>query len=118
MYALAFSTTERSAGPVEREVTESHIEQELQPVLQFDEQPVTNGVLDFVEPEVAQDVGVVRQTLWRWRQDKKIPPGHRYRDRQILYSQEELNEIREFAHKLEPLSADDDPNQKKLFETR
>lgn len=57
----------------------------------------------FTANEVANDVGVVRQTLWRWRQKGKIPKGHRYRDRQILFTPEERELIREFAHKLEPL---------------
>jgi len=81
--------------------------------------PVTvNGQDFFTATEVAEDVGVVRQTLWRWRQDRKVPPGHRYRDRQILYSEDELIEIREFAHKLEPLGSDKHPDQKTLFETK
>ena len=80
--------------------------------------PVTvNGKEFFTATEVAEDVGVVRQTLWRWRQESKIPAGHRYRDRQILFSLKELDEIRQFAHKLEPLGSDENPNQKKLFET-
>lgn len=57
----------------------------------------------FTATEVADDVGVVRQTLWRWRQKGKIPKGHRYRDRQILFTHQEREQIREFAHKLEPI---------------
>ena len=76
-----------------------------------------NGQSYFTATEVAKDVGVVRQTLWRWRQEGKIPPGNRYRERQILYSEDELNQIRAFAHKLEPLETHEDPRQGKLFET-
>jgi len=77
-----------------------------------------NGRRFFTATEVAKEVEVVRQTLWRWRQDKKIPPGHRYRNRQILYSEEELDDIRDFAYKLEPISADDVSSQKMLFESK
>ncbi len=69
----------------------------------------------FTATEVTEDVGVVRQTLWRWRQQGKIPAGYRYRGRQILYSENELEGIREFANKLEPLSKDESPSQQRLF---
>lgn len=74
------------------------------------------GAEYFTATEAAEDVGVVRQTLWRWRQEGKIPLGHRYRDRRILFSERELVAIREFAHKLQPLGIAEDPNQKRLFD--
>jgi predicted DNA-binding transcriptional regulator AlpA len=52
--------------------------------------------------DIQRDVGVARQTLWRWRKDRKIPQGRRYRDRQVLFTQEEVDEIREYANRLEP----------------
>lgn len=58
--------------------------------------------------EVAAEVGVTRQTLWRWRRAGKIPAGYRFRNRQVLYTGEECRQIREFANHLEPLSADND----------
>lgn len=76
---------------------------------------IVNDKQFFTATEVAEDVGVVRQTLWRWRQQGKIPAGHRYRDRQILFSEAELEKVRTFAHKLEPLEADEDPGQQRLF---
>jgi hypothetical protein len=60
----------------------------------------------FTASEIADDVGVVRQTLWRWRLSGKIPKGYRFRDRQILFTREEREIIRDYAHKLEP--AEDD----------
>ncbi len=63
-----------------------------------------NGRKFFTATEVAEDFGVVRQTLWRWRQQSKIPAGHRFRDRQILFTTRELQTIRDFANKLEPLT--------------
>lgn len=52
--------------------------------------------------DVVRDIGVSRQTLWRWRQDGKVPPGRRYRDRQILFTAAELEQIREYANRIEP----------------
>ena len=62
------------------------------------------GVTYFTSAEVARVVGVSRQTLWRWRQEGKIPAGRRYRDRQVLFTQTELDLIRHYAHRIEPLS--------------
>ena len=52
--------------------------------------------------EVARHVGVSRQTLWRWRHARKVPAGRRFRDGQIVFTPEELDQIREFAARLEP----------------
>ncbi|MGE0490455.1 MAG: helix-turn-helix transcriptional regulator [Vulcanimicrobiota bacterium] len=63
-----------------------------------------NGDQFFRLGEVAEAVGVCRQTLWRWRQDGKIPEGRRYREKQLLYTHEELEAVREFANRMEPAS--------------
>jgi hypothetical protein len=34
--------------------------------------------------EVVKRLNVTRQTLWRWRQQGKIPAGHRYRGREVV----------------------------------
>jgi predicted DNA-binding transcriptional regulator AlpA len=52
--------------------------------------------------EVAEEVGVSRQTLWRWQQEQKIPPGKRYRGRMLVFTADEVDEIREYADRLEP----------------
>ncbi len=54
--------------------------------------------------EIADEVGVSRQTLWRWRLENKIPMGHRFRGRQIVFTLEEYEAIREFANRIEPIS--------------
>ena len=60
-----------------------------------------NGVDFFTSAEVAAAAGVTRQTLWRWRLDRRIPQGRRYRDRMILYTAAEREEVCQFAHRLE-----------------
>jgi predicted DNA-binding transcriptional regulator AlpA len=55
--------------------------------------------------EVLVDTGVSRQTLWRWRQDGKVPAGHRFRDRQLLFDEEDLDAIRSYASHVEPVQS-------------
>ena len=53
--------------------------------------------------ELAEELGISRQTLWRWRKQGKVPAGHKYRDGQVLFTTEEASRVREYAHQLEPL---------------
>ena len=55
--------------------------------------------------EVAKHVGVSRTTLWRWRHKGKIPLGRRYRNGLILLSPVEVQIVRNYADKLEPISS-------------
>lgn len=67
--------------------------------------------------ELVAQLGVSRQTLWRWRQDGKIPAGHRFRGRQWFFTAAEVELVREYAFRIEPI----DPgsiNQLKLFNGR
>lgn len=48
-------------------------------------------------------LNVSRQTLWRWRSKGKVPAGHRYCGRQILFTSAEAQEIRQFANRIEPI---------------
>ncbi len=52
--------------------------------------------------EVCRDLQVSRQTLWRWRQEGKVPLGRRYRDHQVLFTADEVEIIRSYANRLEP----------------
>lgn len=72
------------------------------------------GVSYHSAADVARQVGVTRQTLWRWRQDGKVPVGRRYRDKQILFTAAELEQIRDYANRIEPLSVEN-PGQMQLF---
>jgi excisionase family DNA binding protein len=53
--------------------------------------------------EVSDELGVSRQTLWRWREKGNIPAGLRYRTRQVLFKRDEVEAIRQFANRLEPI---------------
>lgn len=70
----------------------------------------------FTAADIQRDLGVARQTLWRWRKNGKIPQGRRYRDRQVVFTRQEIEVIREYSNRLEPADASDD--QLKLFKSR
>jgi predicted DNA-binding transcriptional regulator AlpA len=72
------------------------------------------GVAYFSATDIYRDLGIVRQTLWRWRRARTIPQGRRYRGRQIVFTKEEVEEIRQFANRLEPAELSD-TDQLKLF---
>lgn len=57
----------------------------------------------FTNSEVSEELGVSRQTLWRWREKGRIPTGLRYRTRQVLFKKAEVEVIRQFANHLEPI---------------
>ena len=62
-----------------------------------------NNISYLSASEVIEDLEVTRQTLWRWRQEGKIPAGHRLRDRKVVFSPDEVDEIRVFANQVEPI---------------
>ena len=74
-----------------------------------------DGVEYVAASEVSRQVEVSRQTLWRWRREGKIPSGHRYRDGRVLFTLEELHEIREHAFKVEPID-EESQDQMSLFQ--
>lgn len=68
----------------------------------------------FSAVEICKELCVSRTTFWRWRAEGRIPNGKRYRGKRVLFNEEELQAIREFANRLEPVEP---PNrsQMKLF---
>ena len=57
----------------------------------------------YTNSEIADELKVSRQTLWRWRDNGSIPPGWKYRTRQVLFTTDEVEAIRHFANRLEPI---------------
>jgi hypothetical protein len=79
--------------------------------------PVTiEGEVYYTNAEVADELRVSRQTLWRWREKGFIPVGLRYRTRQVLFSSIEVEAIRQYANKLVPIElGTGSPRQIALF---
>ncbi len=73
-----------------------------------------DGVEYYSQAQVLKDLRISRQTLYRWRQEGKIPVGHLYRGTRIIFTAEEVEAIRLFANRVEPLDPTD-ANQLKLF---
>jgi hypothetical protein len=73
------------------------------------------GVKYFTAADIHRDLGIVRQTLWRWRRAGNIPSGRRYRDRRIVFTKQEVEAIREYANRLEPADSTN-ANQLRLFD--
>jgi hypothetical protein len=73
-----------------------------------------DGIVYFPATEVAAILRISRQTLWRWRRAGKIPLGHRFRDGQTFFTQNEVEDIRGFALRIEPISGID-RDQLELF---
>jgi transposase-like protein len=67
--------------------------------------------------DLAQELGITRQTLWRWRHEGKIPEGHRFRNNRIFFAAEDAQAVREYATKFEPAMSTQ-LNQLKLFNGR
>ena len=66
-----------------------------------------NGIKYLSATELLDAVDVTRQTLWRWRQEGKIPAGHRFRGRQVVFSPDEVAAIEEYANRIEPIDSAD-----------
>jgi hypothetical protein len=62
-----------------------------------------DGVVYFPVGLVCHDLHLSRATLWRWRRDGKVPAGTLYRDRQVVFTSDEVDSIRRYANRLEPL---------------
>ena len=73
------------------------------------------GIVYLSSTEVLSELQISRQTLWRWRQNGKVPSGNRFRDGRLLFSLHEVNQIREFAHRIEPAEVGDN-SQLQLFD--
>ena len=61
-----------------------------------------DGVKYYSTAEVLEATGVSRQTLWRWRQEGRVPFGHHFRDGQVLFAESEYNDILAHSKRVEP----------------
>ena len=75
-----------------------------------------DGVTYLNVTEVAEEMKVSRQTLWRWRREGSIPAGNRYRGSEILFSPAEVDAIRRFAFGVQPIDQPAGPDQISLFQ--
>ncbi len=77
--------------------------------------PVTlDGTTYYSVSEVADALGVSRQTIWRWRSDGKVPLGRKLGGRQVVFREQEVEQIRQHAFRLEPIEMGA-PDQLGLF---
>ncbi|NPU83228.1 MAG: hypothetical protein HPY65_01980 [Syntrophaceae bacterium] len=75
---------------------------------------ILNDVVYYAAADIIKELQISRQTFWRWRHDRKIPSGHRFRDRRLLYQQGEFAEICDYANKVESIPVKND-GQLNLF---
>ncbi len=69
------------------------------------------GIEYYSTTEVLDAVGISRQTLWRWRQEGRVPDGNRFRNGQVLFSESQYQEILAYANHVEPGALTSDPTQ-------
>jgi len=67
----------------------------------------------FSVTEVEDSLSISRTTLWRWRKSGAVPVGHRHR-KMTVFTAEELEAVRAFANRLEPVQSVN-RDQMKLF---
>ena len=72
------------------------------------------GTRYFAAKELLGELDISRQTLWRWRREGRIPTGHRFRDGKVVFTQEEADEVRQYANRIEPID-EAERNQLGLF---
>jgi transposase-like protein len=52
--------------------------------------------------DLAREVGVSRTTLYRWRQEGKVPSGRRDRRGMVLFTLAEAAVVQDYADRLQP----------------
>ena len=79
--------------------------------LTLEQNPKMPLTIDDVEyfslKDLVEMVGISRQTLWRWRKQGRVPLGRRFRQRQLVFTEAELNEVSRIANMLEPVKPPD-----------
>lgn len=62
-----------------------------------------NGRQYWTATEIISELGITRQTFWRWRQEGHVPPGRKYREKLVVFTKEELETIRSYSNRLSPI---------------
>jgi hypothetical protein len=52
--------------------------------------------------DIMENANISRTTLWRWRKYGLIPEGRLHRGRQIVYTLDEFEQIKQHANRMEP----------------
>ena len=63
------------------------------------------GIKYLSASDLLKKAGITRQTLWRWRQEGKVPAGYRYRGRYVVFSPDEVEAIQEYANRIERIDS-------------
>lgn len=74
-----------------------------------------NEIDYFSASGIIKELGVSRQTFWRWRQKQQIPAGHRFRDGRIVFTSQEVEAIKSYANSMEAIDRTQH-QQGRLFE--
>lgn len=64
-----------------------------------------SGISYLRTTKLLDTVDVTRQTIWRWRQDGKIPTGHLFRGRQVVFSPDEVAAIEAYGDRIDPIDS-------------
>ena len=78
---------------------------------------IIDGTRYYSAAEIAKNLRISRSTFWRWRglSEENLPVGRRYRGgKMVLFTEEEVEAIRSFANRLEPVQRAN-RDQMKLF---
>ena len=78
---------------------------------------IIDGVKYIAAQELLSELDISRVTLWRWRDENKIPKGRLFRGRRLVFSEAEAATIRQHARRVEPIQSDDN-DQLRLFANR
>ncbi len=62
-----------------------------------------NGENYWTATAIVDELGIARQTLWRWRRESKVPKGRLYRGKLVVFTKQEVVRIRDFANRLSPI---------------
>lgn len=77
-----------------------------------DPMPVTiEDIQYYTAIEIRKELRISRTTMWRWKNDGKIPSGRLFRGGTVVFSEEEFVAIKAFANRLEPVPA---PNRDQM----